>query len=144
MGIYPTIGERIFIILYLLFLFSLDLQSFFKSSKILQHIFKFSQKTSISSSDFSLTHMAEEEIQVEEGLVPALKWDQGLFEQLVRGFQFLAEWDARYPQQGQTAVDAPPGYITLLADFFFEGNFHFPATHFMAMILTFMVSIFCR
>ncbi|MFS7911568.1 hypothetical protein Hanom_Chr02g00119681 [Helianthus anomalus] len=59
--------------------------------------------------------MAEEEIiPVEEGSgpVPVLKWDQGLFEQIVRGFQFPAEWDARYPQQGQTAADAPPGYIT--------------------------------
>ncbi|KAM0017787.1 hypothetical protein Hdeb2414_s0027g00691951 [Helianthus debilis subsp. tardiflorus] len=81
--------------------------------------------------------MAEEEVQIEEGLVPALKWDQGLFEQLVRDFQFLAKWDARYPQQGQTAADVPPGYITLFADFFLEGNFRLPATHFMATILHF-------
>ncbi|KAJ0780364.1 hypothetical protein HanPI659440_Chr06g0236771 [Helianthus annuus] len=82
--------------------------------------------------------MAEEEpIIVEEaaGLVPVLKWDQGLFEQIVRGYQFTAEWDARYPQQGQTAADAPPGYITLFADFFIDGNFRLPATHFMAAIL---------
>ncbi|KAJ0804646.1 hypothetical protein HanPI659440_Chr02g0040471 [Helianthus annuus] len=84
--------------------------------------------------------MAEEEvIPIEEGAgpVPALKWDQGLFEQIVRGFQFPAEWDARYPQQGQTATGAPPGYITLFADFFIDGNFRLPATHFMAAILHF-------
>ncbi|KAJ0515685.1 hypothetical protein HanRHA438_Chr11g0480391 [Helianthus annuus] len=79
----------------------------------------------------------EEVIPVDEGPVPVLKWDQGLFEQIVRGFQFPAEWDARYPQQGQTAADAPPGYIMLFADFFLDGNFRLPATTFMASILHF-------
>ncbi|KAM0008974.1 hypothetical protein Hdeb2414_s0100g00793331 [Helianthus debilis subsp. tardiflorus] len=84
--------------------------------------------------------MAEEEvIPVEEGVgpVPVLKWDQGLLEQIVRGFIFQAEWDARYPQQGQTAANAPPCYITLFADFFIDGNFRLLATHFMATILHF-------
>ncbi|MFS7945155.1 hypothetical protein Hanom_Chr06g00520851 [Helianthus anomalus] len=63
--------------------------------------------------------MAEEEaVQVEEGLVPVLKWDQGLFKQI-------------------TVADAPPGYITLFADFFLEGKFRLPATNFMASILHF-------
>ncbi|MFS7936588.1 hypothetical protein Hanom_Chr05g00417321 [Helianthus anomalus] len=54
--------------------------------------------------------MAEEEVvATEEGPLPVLKWDQGLFKQLIRGFQFPVEWDARYPQQGQTAADSPPG-----------------------------------
>ncbi|MFS7945151.1 hypothetical protein Hanom_Chr06g00520781 [Helianthus anomalus] len=43
----------------------------------------------------------EEAVQVEEGLVPVLKWDQGLFEQIVRGFQFPPEWDARYPNRAR-------------------------------------------
>ncbi|MFS7996186.1 hypothetical protein Hanom_Chr12g01127001 [Helianthus anomalus] len=47
------------------------------------------------------------------------------------------QWDARYPQQGQTAADAPPDYIILFADFFLEGNFRLSATHFMATILHF-------
>ncbi|MFS7925483.1 hypothetical protein Hanom_Chr04g00285541 [Helianthus anomalus] len=82
--------------------------------------------------------MAEEEVaQVKEGPVPVLKWDQELFEQIIRGFQFPIEWDARYPRQGQTVVDAPPGYITLFAAFFLEGNFRLPATTFMASILHF-------
>ncbi|MFS8018791.1 hypothetical protein Hanom_Chr15g01396201 [Helianthus anomalus] len=43
--------------------------------------------------------MAEEEsVQVEEGPLPVLKWDQGLFEQITRGFRFPPEWDARYPR----------------------------------------------
>ncbi|MFS7979107.1 hypothetical protein Hanom_Chr10g00923481 [Helianthus anomalus] len=40
--------------------------------------------------------MAEEEVlPVEEGAgpVPVLKWDQWLFEQIVRGFHFPGEWD---------------------------------------------------
>ncbi|KAF5789080.1 hypothetical protein HanRHA438_Chr09g0377731 [Helianthus annuus] len=62
--------------------------------------------------------MAEEEVQVEEGPLAVFKWDQGLFEQITRGFRFPPEWDARYPRQGQTDADAPPGYITLFEDFF--------------------------
>ncbi|KAJ0789568.1 hypothetical protein HanPI659440_Chr05g0205081 [Helianthus annuus] len=79
--------------------------------------------------------MAEEETLVEEGPVPDLKWDQGLFEQITRGFRFPPEWDAQYPRQGQTAADASPGYITLYEDFFLQGNFRLSATEFLAHIL---------
>ncbi|KAJ0566151.1 hypothetical protein HanIR_Chr06g0270571 [Helianthus annuus] len=58
-----------------------------------------------------------------------------LFEQVTRGQQFPVEWDARYPSQGQTEADTPPGYITLFVDFFGEGNLRLPATHYMAGIL---------
>ncbi|KAJ0636859.1 hypothetical protein HanPI659440_Chr17g0687621 [Helianthus annuus] len=84
--------------------------------------------------------MAEEEsIAVEEAAGPllVLKWDQGLFEQVVRGQHFPDEWDARFPAEGQTAADAPPGFITLYADFFGEGNFRLLATNFMLAILHF-------
>ncbi|KAJ0808449.1 hypothetical protein HanPI659440_Chr01g0003481 [Helianthus annuus] len=79
--------------------------------------------------------MAEEETQVEEGPLPVLKWDQWLFEQITRRFRFPPKWDAQYPRQGQTAPDAPSGYITLFEDFFLQGNFRLPATEFMAHIL---------
>ncbi|MFS7984202.1 hypothetical protein Hanom_Chr11g00983731 [Helianthus anomalus] len=52
------------------------------------------------------------------GPLPPLKWDQGL-----------------YPSHGQTAADAPRGYITLYSDFFGEGNFRLSATHFLGAIL---------
>ncbi|KAF5756574.1 hypothetical protein HanXRQr2_Chr17g0816311 [Helianthus annuus] len=81
--------------------------------------------------------MAEEEIQVEEGLFPVLKWDQGLSEQITRGFRFPPEWDAQYPRKGQTTAHAPSGYITIFEDFFLQGNFRLPATEFMASILHF-------
>ncbi|KAJ0457042.1 hypothetical protein HanIR_Chr15g0769341 [Helianthus annuus] len=77
----------------------------------------------------------QEAVAAEESPVPVLKWDLGLFEQIVRSFRFPPEWDARYPAQGQTAADAPPGYITLYEDFFLQGNFRLPATNFMGSIL---------
>ncbi|MFS7918534.1 hypothetical protein Hanom_Chr03g00202321 [Helianthus anomalus] len=52
------------------------------------------------------------------GGLPPLKWDQGLFEQVVKGYQFAEEWDTRYPSLRQTAAGAPPGYITTFPDFF--------------------------
>ncbi|KAM0016869.1 hypothetical protein Hdeb2414_s0028g00701551 [Helianthus debilis subsp. tardiflorus] len=48
---------------------------------------------------------------------------------------FRPEWGAQYPTAGSTAVDAPPGYITLYAAFFREGNFRLPITKFTASIL---------
>ncbi|KAF5785772.1 hypothetical protein HanXRQr2_Chr10g0432601 [Helianthus annuus] len=84
--------------------------------------------------------MAEEHVEDnhgEEGPVPVLRWDLGLFEQVVRNFRFPPEWDARYPAQNQTAADAPPGYITLFEDFFLQGNFRLPTTNFMGNILHF-------
>ncbi|MFS7903002.1 hypothetical protein Hanom_Chr01g00018501 [Helianthus anomalus] len=56
-------------------------------------------------------------------------------EEVIRGHQFTAKWDAQYPAQGQTPADAPPGNITLYADFFREGNFRLPATHFLGDIV---------
>ncbi|MFS7920224.1 hypothetical protein Hanom_Chr03g00221911 [Helianthus anomalus] len=81
--------------------------------------------------------MIEEVVVVDEtaGPLPVLKWDQGLLKQIVRGHRFPVEWDAQYPSQGQTGADAPPGYITLFANFFIDGNFRMSATHFMAAIL---------
>ncbi|MFS8034803.1 hypothetical protein Hanom_Chr17g01585501 [Helianthus anomalus] len=49
-----------------------------------------------------------EENPGEEGPVPVLRWDLGLFEQFVRSFRFPPEWDVRYPGQNQTVADAPP------------------------------------
>ncbi|KAF5775537.1 hypothetical protein HanXRQr2_Chr13g0613161 [Helianthus annuus] len=105
------------------------LQDFFKSSNFLQAFFP----------DL-LKNMSEEHQGApvnEEGPVPVLRWDLGLFEQIVRSFRFPPEWDARYPAQGQTAADAPPGYITLYEDFFLQGNFRLPATNFLGSILSY-------
>ncbi|KAF5758633.1 hypothetical protein HanXRQr2_Chr16g0731431 [Helianthus annuus] len=69
--------------------------------------------------------------------LPPLKWSKETFDGLVRNFKFPASWDARYPDEGQTAADAPTGYITLFWDFFSVGNFRFPATKFFLDILSY-------
>ncbi|KAJ0489245.1 hypothetical protein HanHA300_Chr12g0441841 [Helianthus annuus] len=48
---------------------------------------------------------------------------------------FRSEWGAQYPTAGSTAVDAPPGCITLYAAFFREGNFRLSITKFTASVL---------
>ncbi|MFS7977315.1 hypothetical protein Hanom_Chr10g00902571 [Helianthus anomalus] len=45
------------------------------------------------------------------------------------------DWDFTYPQEGDTGADAPPGYITLWADFFYDGNLRLPVTVFVAEVL---------
>ncbi|KAM0014649.1 hypothetical protein Hdeb2414_s0034g00726201 [Helianthus debilis subsp. tardiflorus] len=45
------------------------------------------------------------------------------------------DWKATYPQEGDTGVDAPAGYITLWANFFTEGNLRLPVTVFVAEVL---------
>ncbi|KAJ0466685.1 hypothetical protein HanIR_Chr14g0674931 [Helianthus annuus] len=48
---------------------------------------------------------------------------------------FRPEWGAQYPTAGSTAMDAPPGYLTLYAAFFREGKFRLPNTKFTASVL---------
>ncbi|KAL9993777.1 hypothetical protein Hdeb2414_s0986g00970981 [Helianthus debilis subsp. tardiflorus] len=48
---------------------------------------------------------------------------------------FLPEWGAQFPISGSTAMDAPPGYITLYVSFFQEGNFRLPMTRFTTDVL---------
>ncbi|KAJ0584418.1 hypothetical protein HanHA89_Chr05g0188401 [Helianthus annuus] len=57
------------------------------------------------------------------------------FQNLVRGMNFRPEWGAQYPPPGSTALDAPPGYITLYVAFFREGSFRLPITKFTAAVL---------
>ncbi|KAJ0942058.1 hypothetical protein HanPSC8_Chr03g0087411 [Helianthus annuus] len=64
-----------------------------------------------------------------------INWKEDEFQNLVRGHNFRSEWGARYPPSGSTALDAPPGFITLYAAFFREGNFRLPITKFVADVL---------
>ncbi|MFS7951600.1 hypothetical protein Hanom_Chr07g00597051 [Helianthus anomalus] len=43
------------------------------------------------------------------------------FQQLFRNFQFPVNWEATFPSTGSTAVDVPPGFITLYSSFFKVG-----------------------
>ncbi|KAJ0660937.1 hypothetical protein HanOQP8_Chr14g0543171 [Helianthus annuus] len=62
-------------------------------------------------------------------------WKEEEFQNLVRGMNFRPEWGAQYPPPGSTALDAPPGYITLYVAFFREGSFRLPITKFTAAVL---------
>ncbi|KAF5768199.1 hypothetical protein HanXRQr2_Chr14g0633581 [Helianthus annuus] len=62
-------------------------------------------------------------------------WKEEEFHNLVREMGFLPEWGAQFPTAGSTAMDAPPGYMTLYATFFREGNFRLPMTRFTAEVL---------
>ncbi|KAJ0683378.1 hypothetical protein HanPI659440_Chr16g0657661 [Helianthus annuus] len=64
-----------------------------------------------------------------------INWKEDEFQNLVRGMNFRPEWGAQYPPPGSTALDAPPGYITLYAAFFREGSFRLPITKFTAAVL---------
>ncbi|KAJ0801047.1 hypothetical protein HanPI659440_Chr03g0112311 [Helianthus annuus] len=63
-------------------------------------------------------------------------WREEEFQNLVRDMGFRPEWDAQFPTPNSSALDAPPGYITLYAAFFREGNFRLPMTKFTANVLT--------
>ncbi|KAJ0560575.1 hypothetical protein HanRHA438_Chr06g0268671 [Helianthus annuus] len=67
--------------------------------------------------------------------LPSLKWSRATFDGLIRNLRFLENWGARYPDEGQTAADAPAGYMTLFWDFFSAGNFCLPVTKFFLEIL---------
>ncbi|KAJ0718896.1 hypothetical protein HanLR1_Chr08g0275771 [Helianthus annuus] len=69
--------------------------------------------------------------------LPPLKWQKETFDGMVQNFKFPDSWDARYPDEGQTAADAPAGYITLFWDFFSTGNFRLPVTKFFLEILSY-------
>ncbi|KAF5773923.1 hypothetical protein HanXRQr2_Chr13g0594271 [Helianthus annuus] len=69
--------------------------------------------------------------------LPPLKWPRATFDGLIRNLKFPENWGALYPEEGQTAADAPAGYITLFWDFFCEGNFRLPVTKFFLEILGF-------
>ncbi|KAJ0546541.1 hypothetical protein HanIR_Chr08g0362151 [Helianthus annuus] len=69
------------------------------------------------------------------GGLPVLKWSKGQFETLMTSIQMPKEFGATYPQEGDTGADAPAGFITLWADFFYDGNLRLPLTVFVAEVL---------
>ncbi|XP_022006810.2 zinc finger BED domain-containing protein RICESLEEPER 2-like [Helianthus annuus] len=64
-----------------------------------------------------------------------ISWKEEEFNNLVGGMGFRPEWGAQYPPVGSTALDAPPGHITLYAAFFREVSFRLPITKFTAAVL---------
>ncbi|KAM0052783.1 hypothetical protein Hdeb2414_s0007g00252361 [Helianthus debilis subsp. tardiflorus] len=66
----------------------------------------------------------------------AINWKEEEFQNLVRDMGFRSEWGAQFPTPYSTALDAPPGYITLYVAFFREGNFRVPMTKFTREVLS--------
>ncbi|MFS7912877.1 hypothetical protein Hanom_Chr02g00135021 [Helianthus anomalus] len=58
------------------------------------------------------------------------------FHQLYQYFKFPADWSAQFSTAGNTALNAPPGYRTVYAAFFEEGDFLFPMTMFFSEVLS--------
>ncbi|MFS7941312.1 hypothetical protein Hanom_Chr05g00474771 [Helianthus anomalus] len=69
------------------------------------------------------------------GGLPVLKWSKHNFDNLMPSLQMPREFGAVYPQEGDTGADAPAGYITMWAEFFYDGNLRLPITVFVADIL---------
>ncbi|MFS7931664.1 hypothetical protein Hanom_Chr04g00358591 [Helianthus anomalus] len=67
--------------------------------------------------------------------LPPLKWPRETFDVLVQNLRFPENRGARYLEEGQTAADAPAGYVTLFWDFFCLGNFRLSVTKFFLEIL---------
>ncbi|KAJ0614477.1 hypothetical protein HanIR_Chr02g0062891 [Helianthus annuus] len=83
---------------------------------------------------------AEEEA---EGHAPGenlsvLKWSRSSFEVLMRDIQMPQEYGAIYPQEDDTAGDAPTGYVTMFAEFFGVCNLWLLLTVFVAEVLEWM------
>ncbi|KAJ0668425.1 hypothetical protein HanPI659440_Chr17g0689141 [Helianthus annuus] len=64
-----------------------------------------------------------------------VNWKEEELNNLVQNFGFSTGWGVQFPAPNCTALDAPPGYITLYADFFREGNFRLPMSKFLDEVL---------
>ncbi|KAJ0666683.1 hypothetical protein HanPI659440_Chr17g0669501 [Helianthus annuus] len=65
-----------------------------------------------------------------------INWKEEEFHNLVQKFKFPSDWGAQYLTAGSTALNTPPGYMTLYTAFFREGNFRLPMSKFLGDILT--------
>ncbi|KAM0039630.1 hypothetical protein Hdeb2414_s0012g00384241 [Helianthus debilis subsp. tardiflorus] len=63
-------------------------------------------------------------------------WREDELNNLIENFGFSFDWDVQYPTPNSAALDAPPGYMTLYADFFREGNFRLPMSKFIGEVIT--------
>ncbi|KAJ0734485.1 hypothetical protein HanPI659440_Chr11g0420681 [Helianthus annuus] len=77
----------------------------------------------------------EEEGDAPGEQLPVLKWPKASFEFLMKDIQMSPEYGAIHPQEGDTAADAPAGYVTLWADFLRVCNLRMPLTVFVIEVL---------
>ncbi|KAM0061207.1 hypothetical protein Hdeb2414_s0004g00133271 [Helianthus debilis subsp. tardiflorus] len=95
--------------------------------------------TTIENPEPSSLAAAEEEEEAEVNApgkkLLALRWTESALPMLLTNTQMPAEYGAMYPQEGDTAGDAPAGYVTMFADFFGDCNLRLPLTVFMVEVL---------
>ncbi|KAF5810759.1 hypothetical protein HanXRQr2_Chr04g0173381 [Helianthus annuus] len=77
----------------------------------------------------------EEEGDALGGGLSVLKWSKASFDNLMMDVQMPQEYGAIHPQEGDTAADAPAGYVIMLADFFGVCNLRLLLTVFFAEVL---------
>ncbi|MFS7990063.1 hypothetical protein Hanom_Chr11g01054401 [Helianthus anomalus] len=65
-----------------------------------------------------------------------INWKEEELNNLIQRFAFPSDWGIQFPTTTSTALDAPPGYMTLYADFFWDGNFHLPMSKFVGDVFT--------
>ncbi|KAJ0481564.1 hypothetical protein HanIR_Chr13g0643891 [Helianthus annuus] len=63
-------------------------------------------------------------------------WKAYELNNLNQNFGLSSDWGIQFPAPNSTALDAPPGYISLYADFFREGNLRLPMSKFIGEVLT--------
>ncbi|KAM0058611.1 hypothetical protein Hdeb2414_s0005g00172091 [Helianthus debilis subsp. tardiflorus] len=93
--------------------------------------------TAVENPEASSPTAAEEEAEVNAPgkNLPVLRWTELVFQTLMTGIQMPNEYGARYPQEGDTAGDAPAGYVSMFADWFGDCNLQLPLTVFVVEIL---------
>ncbi|KAJ0575789.1 hypothetical protein HanPSC8_Chr05g0193851 [Helianthus annuus] len=75
------------------------------------------------------------EVNAPGKFLPVLKLTESAFGQLMTNIQMLIAYGAIYPQEGDTAGDAPAGYISMFADWFEICNLRLPLTVFIVDLL---------
>ncbi|KAF5789816.1 hypothetical protein HanXRQr2_Chr09g0375671 [Helianthus annuus] len=65
-----------------------------------------------------------------------INWGEEDLHNIIQTFAYPSDWGIQFPTPSSTALDAPPGYMTLYADFFWEGNFRLPMSKIVGDVLT--------
>ncbi|MFS7913133.1 hypothetical protein Hanom_Chr02g00138251 [Helianthus anomalus] len=64
-----------------------------------------------------------------------INWKEEELHNLIQNFAFPADLGVQFPIATSTALDAPPGYMTLYVAFFREGNFRLSMSKFLGDVL---------
>ncbi|MFS7948437.1 hypothetical protein Hanom_Chr06g00559991 [Helianthus anomalus] len=93
--------------------------------------------TAVENPEPSSPTAAEEEADVNapDKSLPVLRRTESSFQTLMMGIQMPEAYGAMYPQEGDTAGDAPVGYVSMFSYWFSDCNFRLPLTGFVVEIL---------